>query len=134
MGIRTEVNGMQLLALPVGPATRTVVAPTRIGIGVRPERVWAAPGDLATRGVGGSTGVRTVVLHSKSWATSINSATECGGSSQCGVLLCGSEGARGAAASRLLCRFTLDPLSGYTAVSRSRSVAFGDLYTPVFAK
>ena len=77
---------------------------------------------------------RTERGHMELSASPVNAAAGVCGRSHCGVLSSGFSDARGAAASRLLFRFTLDPLSGYTAVSPSHSASFGHLYTPVFGK
>jgi hypothetical protein len=47
--------------------------------------------------------------------TSVNSATRFSGRSECVVLSCEVSDSRGAAASRLLFRFTLDPMPGLRA-------------------
>lgn len=62
----------------------------------------------------------------------VNSATRITGHSGCSVLSCEFSDSRGAAASRLLFRFTLDPLSGSTQVYRFLSGTFPFRSTGVY--
>lgn len=64
--------------------------------------------------------------------TSVNSATRLSGPSECVVLSCEVSDSRGAAASRLLFRFTLDPLLGSTRVYRVFSATFPFRSTEVY--
>ena len=64
-------------------------------------------------------------------ASPVNAVTGVCGRSQGGVFSSGFPDARGAAASRLLFRFTLDPLSGFTAVNPILSVVRPVLFTAV---
>ncbi len=63
---------------------------------------------------------------------SINLATRLSGHSQCVVVSCECSDPRGAAASRLLFGFTLDPLLGSTRVYRLFSATFPFRSTEVY--